>query len=378
MARRRPQAPLPDVLMALDDQYAEILGLLDRVVAVRRIVATVPRLVGVEIAWVGDPSGADRMVLQHSVNSTSGLVEGLVVPVGAGLGGKVLAARRPLWVSDYCKAPEISSHFKAEADVEGIKAMIAVPIIANEQLLGVLYGANRRDTVFGDRATLALEQIAARTAAAQVVSERAKHAAEVAVHEERRRLAMELHDTVGAMLFTLGAGIRRLGAVPGLDHEVRSRLSIIEQQAIEAAAVLRGSLRVLSAPPEQVALGVAVREHCRAFQQRTGIPARVIALTELPPLPPSRIAALADAARESLLNVEKHAGAQSVVVSLFTTRDGVAVTVSDDGVGLPQDALTEPGLGLAAVSDGLARVGGSVTISPNDDGGVTVQAWIPL
>lgn len=351
--------------------------MLDRAVAVRRMVANVPRLVGVDLAWVGDPAGDDRMVLQHSVNSTSGLVEGLVVPVGTGLGGKVLAARRPLWVSDYCASPDISDHFKTHANTEGIKAMIAVPIVTGQQLLGVLYGANRQDTEFGDRATAALEQIAGRTAAAQVVSERARHAAEVAVHEERRRLALELHDTVGAMLFTLGAGIRGLGAQPGLDDEVRSRLSIMEQQAIEAAAALRGSLRVLSAPPEQVALGVAIREHCRAFQERTGIPARMIALTELPAMDTSRIGALADAAREGLLNVEKHARARSVVVSIFTTRHGVAVTVSDDGDGLADDATDRPGLGLAAVTDRLARVGGTVTVMPNEDGGATLQAWIP-
>src|SRR5262249_13036969 len=135
---------------------------------------------------------------------------------------------------------------------------------------------------------------------------------------------------------------------------------------------------VLSAPPEQVALGVAVREHCRAFQERTAIPARMITLTEVPPMTPSRIAALADTARESLLNVEKHARAQSVVVSVFATGDGVAVSVSDDGVGLSDDAATEPGLGLAAVTDRLARVGGGVTVSTNDDGGVTVNAWIPV
>ena len=75
----------------------------------------------------------------------------------------------------------------------------------------MLYGANRGADAFGDRTAQALEQVAARAAAAEVVAERARHAAEVAVHEERRRLALELHDTVGAMLFTLGAGIRRLG-----------------------------------------------------------------------------------------------------------------------------------------------------------------------
>ena len=134
---------------------------------------------------------------------------------------------------------------------------------------------------------------------------------------------------------------------------------------------------MLSAPPEQVALGVALREHCRAFAERTGVTARLITLTELPALPCSRIQVLADAAREALLNVEKHAGAQSVVVTVFAARDGIAVAVSDDGGGLAADHTRNDGLGLAAMAERLARVGGSATIGPNDDGdGVTVQAWI--
>src|SRR5262249_29980165 len=196
------------------------------------------------------------------------------------------------------------------------------------EMLGVLYAANRQETEFGSHAVRILEQLSARMATAEVVAERARHAAEVAVHEERRRLALELHDTVGAMLFTLGAGIRRLGLEPNLDEEVKARLVKIEEQAVEASAALRGSLRALNAPPGQVALPVALREHCKAFQERSGVSARMVTLTDLPVLGESRIRALADAAREALLNVEKHAQASSVVVSVFAVREGVAVSVS--------------------------------------------------
>ena len=351
--------------------------LLDRGAVIERMVTTVPHLTGVDVAWVGEPDGTDRIVLQHAVNATAGLINGLVVPEGAGLGGRVLTARRPLWVSDYCTSPNITHQFRTQASAEGLKSMIAVPITFDGQLLGVLYGANRHEAEYGDRITLALEQIAARTAAAQVVAERAKHAAEVAVHEERRRMALELHDTVGAMLFTLGAGIRRLGAESQLDDRTRARVSAIEQQAAEAAVALRGSLRVLSAAPEQVALGVALREHCTAFQARTGTTARMITLTELPALPSSRVKALADAAREALLNAEKHARANSVVVTAFAQLDGVAVTISDDGIGFDASSPLPVGLGLTSMSDRLARVGGTATIARNDDGGLTVQAWVP-
>jgi signal transduction histidine kinase len=375
--RRRSPQPPPDVLLALEEGYAEALTLLDRPAVIQRMVMSVPDLTGLDVAWVGEPDGSDRIVLRHAVNASAGLINGLVVPEGAGLGGKVLTARRPLWVSDYCTSPDITHQFRTQASAEGLKSMIAVPITFDGQLLGVLYGANRHEAEYGDRITLALEGIAARTAAAQVVAERARHAAEVAVHEERRRMALELHDTVGAMLYTLGAGIRRLGAEAQLDAQTRARVSAIEQQAAEAAVALRGSLRVLSAAPEQVALGVALREHCTAFQQRTGTTVRMIMLTELPALPASRVKALADAAREALLNAEKHAQANSVVVTAFAQLDGVAVTISDDGIGFDASSPLPVGLGLTSMSDRLARVGGTATITRNDDGGLTVQAWVP-
>ncbi len=122
---------------------------------------------------------------------------------------------------------------------------------------------------------------------------------------------------------------------------------------------------------------MALREHCRAFTERTRINARTLTLTDLPTLPSYRIRVLADFAREALLNAEKHAHARSIVVSVFGLRDGVAVTVSDDGVGLCDGYAEHEGLGLAAVSERLAQVGGEASIGRNDDGGVTVQAWLP-
>jgi signal transduction histidine kinase len=214
---------------------------------------------------------------------------------------------------------------------------------------------------------------------AQIVAERAQHAAEVAVHEERRRLALDLHDTVGAMLFTIRAGMQRLGNEPQLDAQVRARLSAMEQQAAQASVALRGSLHVLHAPPEQVALGVALRGHCRAFSDRTGIAVQMITLSELPTLPRARMVALADATREALLNVEKHARAAHVVMSVFAVHDGVSVAISDDGVGLHADFAQRDGLGLASISERISRVGGKLSIGPKEDNGdgVTVQAWVP-
>lgn len=193
-------------------------------------------------------------------------------------------------------------------------------------------------------------------------------------------MALELHDTVGAMLYTIGAGIRRLGvelagAVP--TPQLRQRLESLEEQATEAAAALRGSLRALHAAPEQVALGVALRADARAFADRTGVAARVLTLTDLPTLDEPRITALSEVTREALLNVEKHARARSVVVTVFESDGGVSLTVSDDGVGLPSGSASGEGLGLTSIADRVSRLGGRLSIDDNEDGGVRVRVWLP-
>lgn len=75
--------------------------------------------------------------------------------------------------------------------------------------------------------------------------------------------------------------------------------------------------------------------------------------------------------------MEKHARAHSVVVSVFAASNGVTVRIADDGVGLPPACEAAKGLGLPTMSERLARVGGQVSICRNEDGGVTVQAWVP-
>ena len=375
---RRPQAwASADALLELDEGYAQVLSLLDRRTAFRAILDRLPGDIGVDVAWIGEVDPSGDIVLGHAVRTRTDAVDGLVVPPGVGLGGLVMQTGRPAWVADYPSASDLSRQFSRQAEREGVRGMIAVPLVHGGRPLGVLYAADRAETHYGDLAVTALEVAAARAANAAVVAERARHSAEVAVLEERRRLAMQLHDTVGAMLFTIGAGVRSLGDDLARQPDLRARLETIERQAAEAAAVFRESLDALHAPPEAVALAVALRADSRGFEERTGIPTRLLVLDDLPPLHASRSSALASAVREALLNVEKHARAGSVLVSVFASRDGVAVAVHDDGVGPPPDGADRGGLGLAAATERLERVGGHLTMGRNDDGGVTVQAWVP-
>src|SRR5215467_11934192 len=368
-----------DRLLHLDDDSARLAMLLDRHAALDGMVAAVPEAAGTDVAFVGVPDGDDRIVLLHKARAATSALDRLVVPAGWGLAGRVIQSRQPHWVRDYLTADSIAHVERVDRSVaaEGVRAILAVPILHQGRVLGVLYAGQRRITSFDGRTVDALVEAAARAATAVTIAERARHHAEVAVQEERRRLALELHDSVGAMLFAIGAGVRGLGAQPSLDEEVRHRLAVIERQAGDASATLRLSLQALSAPSDELALAVALRCDCRSFEERTGLPARVILLSEVPPLRAGAARALADSVREALLNVEKHAGARSVVVTVSQHRAGVLVVVADDGVGIPAGGVEGRGLGLQSIRDRLGRVGGGALIDDNEDGGTTLRLWVP-
>ena len=224
-----------------------------------------------------------------------------------------------------------------------------------------------------------LARLARQTGLAIEVADHAREMVDVAVHEERRHLALTMHDSVGAMLFSIGAAARDLETEGESSPALRGRLKFIEQQVAKASAQLRQALRSLSEVPQEVALGVALRAECRALGERTGLKAGCVVLGDLPAIDEGRAKVLLQAAREALLNVEKHANARSVVVSLHAVDGGVSLVVADDGVGLGSSGVRpcSGGLGLEGTADRLGRAGGELVVSTNEDGGCTMRAWMP-
>ncbi len=352
---------------------------------------------GLPVALVGHAEGGDRITVRTTAGTSTSMFAGLVVPRGHGLGGKVIALRRAQTTDDYLANPSITHDFDRPVAAESLRGMTAVPIATPRRLHGVLYGASREHGPIGDRAADEVTRIAASTGVALDVAERATHATEVAVHEERRRLAIGLHDSVGAMLYAISAGARRLADEVADHGDIADHARDIEDRAASAAVALRRSLRALHSTPEELALSVALSADCRAFTDRTGIPAHLVTLTDLPALTPERSDALAAGVREALVNVEKHAGAATVAVTVAARDGGVMVAVADDGAGLrsgptrPAADATDPtpttagaraelhssGLGLEAVAVRLARVGGDLHLGAGDDGGTTARMWVP-
>lgn len=374
MAGMEPFGPLAH-------EYGELVALLDRRAVIRAALAILSE--NGDVSWLAEPpaggSGTPEpsfLVIDQLWGDRTGLLRGLSVSRGDGLTGKVHDSGAPEWVDDYFRSTDITHTFDAHIRAEDIRRLLAVPVRSAGRAHGVIAVGSRSDGAFGDRAVSRAHDVAHEAGVAMVVAERARLAREIAVHEERSRLAAELHDSVGALLFAIGSGVAGLAESAEGDPQLSARLQRLRSQANEASTALRESLRTLRASPAVLALSVALRGDCSAFTDRTGVPAELVVLDDLPVLPTSRSEVLVAGVREALLNVEKHAAASAVVVTAAARPGGgLVIAVTDDGIGLPP--RHEPGIGLTSTADAAGRLGGSVRVDRNPDGGTTWRIALP-
>lgn len=366
-----------DVMRDLLLSYRDLVLSLDLDHILHETVERARTLVGSAIALGGQVEEGDLLVLRHWAGTQTPGLHDLVVPVGLGLGGKASATGHPQVVANYVRSARITHHFDAPVRDEGVQTMAAVPVEAGDGTRSVVYVGHRDRLDTTDRMVGQLEQLGTATSlaldvAGQVRTERAK-----AVTGARQELALDLHDSVGALLFRIGVEIRDIASTPGCSPHVTDRLRDMESRIGEAAVGLRECVAGLRRDRDEVIsdLRAALSADCASYQARRGVTTRLVTLSAIPPLDESHDACVRRCVRESLLNVEKHADATCVVVSLAAQEDGVLVAVSDDSPQSP--AGDTPGIGIASLSEEFGRLGGWFEFVHEAGEGGTARGWLP-
>lgn len=196
--------------------------------------------------------------------------------------------------------------------------------------------------------------------------------------EERRRIAREIHDDIGATLTALRfelVGLARQGAAQsGLAPRLESMLGLVEQ-AVAASHRIQHNLRP---PVLDAGLVAALQWLVRSFASRTSIAAGFESNREDLPLPAESAAAMYRVVQESLSNISKYAQAQNVSVQLFAAAEEVTLEISDDGVGFdPRMLQATPGFGLRGLVERARGLGGWAEISSAPGRGTTVMFSVP-
>lgn len=200
--------------------------------------------------------------------------------------------------------------------------------------------------------------------------------------EERRRLRRDLHDGLGPVLtgiaFKADAASNTLTDQPGHARELLGALRADTTAAIDDIRRLVYGLR----PPALDDLGLigSLRQQSvRLAQQPDGgrVAVCLNAPDSLPPLPAAVEVAAYRIITEAMTNAARHSGATRIEVRLSLTEgDRLRIEVRDDGTG--PGAGWQPGVGLAAMRERTAELGGSCQAGPDPAGGGRVVALLPL
>lgn len=201
--------------------------------------------------------------------------------------------------------------------------------------------------------------------------------AELARLRERERLARELHDTLGHALSTLTVQIEAGRRLTRKNPErADTQLSDAQVLARQAMRDLRASLDDLRGSEEGATLREALTALSADFTRRNGWSVQ----NEFADvrLPPQSVAALTRAAREALVNIERHADARQVTLTLREQDVTLVLIVTDDGRGFDPTAVPAGHYGLRGLRERLALLGGDARVDSTLGAGTRVTLTLPL
>ena len=293
-----------------------------------------------------------------------------------GLSGWVAGTGQPLMVPDVRREPRY-----VWLQQSACLSELVVPVIAKGHVVGVLDVQSDRLNDF-DETDLALIQALGNQAAIAIENARLyEQAQQLAVMEERARLARDLHDAVTQSIYSLTllaeAGLRMI--TQGDLQQIRdnqTRIDDIAQQALQEMRLLVYELR----PAELKELGLtgAIERRLEIVEQRAVIEARLIAAQPLI-LPLELEEALYRITQEALNNALKHARATAIFVNIEKIDPYVILTIRDNGRGFePLSIGDHTGLGLANMKERASRINAVYQRAATPGDGTLISIKAPI
>jgi signal transduction histidine kinase len=205
------------------------------------------------------------------------------------------------------------------------------------------------------------------------------------LEDERHRIARDLHDRVEQTFFGIGLTARaELDHVGHRAESLRASLATMLAFAERGAEQLREAIFALSrAEVRDRELVPSLWQLVRDFQKQACLEADLVVSGHERRVSPETAELLYAVAREALANVERHASASAVVLSLCFEPQTALLSVQDDGAGVSPlvlrtlaDSATH--FGLRSLRERVSLQGGTFIAQPGEDGGFVVRALVPL
>ena len=201
---------------------------------------------------------------------------------------------------------------------------------------------------------------------------------ERALQRERAELSQAIHDTTAQSAYMIGLGIDAAKRLAGDSNaELTARLEATALLSKTAIWQLRHPID-MGGIFDGRELGRTLGSHVSTFTAITAVPADLVQHGQEPLLTVEARSLLFSIAHNALTNAFRHAAAGRVLVELDFRKDDASLSVSDDGIGLPED-YAERGHGFANMGADAERLGGRLVVEPRGPaGGARVACVMPL
>jgi signal transduction histidine kinase len=305
--------------------------------------------------------------------------------LGEGIPGIVAEDLEPIVVHDLASDPRF---LRQRVVKEGFNTFCALPLRHQAKLVGVLtVAALSADALKRPRELHLLEGIGERLAVAVENARLYQQVQDLAVLQERERIAREMHDGMAQLLGYINTqtiAVRKFLS-DGRIEQASVELTKMEDTARDLYADVReGILGLRLASMRHEGLVPALREYTERYMEMSGILVEI----EVPPdaershLPPSVEIQLMRVVQEALTNVRKHSKASTVQVKFEPNGDNeLRVTIADDGQGFEMDRPRSKGwprFGLQTMRERAEAVGGALKIDSAAGKGTRVEILVPL
>jgi two-component system sensor histidine kinase UhpB len=196
-----------------------------------------------------------------------------------------------------------------------------------------------------------------------------------AQEQERRRVALELHDEVGQLLTGVVLGLDALASV--VPDDARARVTSLQNMVRDGADQIREIARGLRPESlEELGLRSALIGLTTALTDRSGLQIARDIDVALPPLSAETELVIYRVAQEALTNVVRHAEARRVEVALRLQDGFLQLRVADDGIGLRGSG--DDGRGISGMRERAAYSGGTLFIDWGPRRGTAVTLRLPV
>ena len=202
--------------------------------------------------------------------------------------------------------------------------------------------------------------------------------------DEQRRLARELHDSVGQMLAAISMNTAVIAAEEYLSPRAGKAVSENSGLIAEISTEIRTISHLLHPPLlDEVGLASGIRWYLEGFAERSNTKVEFELDDNFGRLPSELETALFRLVQESLTNVHRHSESPTARIQVRRCEDEITLEVSDSGKGIPQEKIWQiqmgsgSGVGLSGMRERVRQLGGKFEVR-SDGRGTVVLASLPL